>query len=198
MATVAETWDRIHAWLGLNAAQILAELNPGASEEKIKELENKLEVNDLPDDFKESYRIHDGSSAGCFFGTRYNCHTFHTIDEIVEDWSVNKDVLDKEDFGPYDRKEDDPLEFLCHWWNPRWIPFGNNGCGDSISMDLAPTEAGTYGQVFQWYHDGGKFELLAKNFSELLNKFADDLENDKYRVADDGSNSLIFKEYDNI
>jgi len=52
-------WERIEAWLKINAPEILNRLEPGASQAEIENTAAILGV-EFPEDFKASYRIHNG------------------------------------------------------------------------------------------------------------------------------------------
>ena len=70
-------------------------------------------------------------------------------------------------------------------WDSKWIPFGNNGCGNAVCVDLAPSEVGISGQVFLWLQDSGH-KWQTASFTEFLQMFADDLEAGRYKVGEDG------------
>ena len=52
-------WNRIETWLVANAPEILNNLQPGATDEAIKQAEIFLGI-ELPEDVKASYRLHNG------------------------------------------------------------------------------------------------------------------------------------------
>jgi cell wall assembly regulator SMI1 len=54
-------WGRLESWLKKNAPEVLDDLNPWASESEVLELETALGFN-LPEDLKESLRIHNGQA----------------------------------------------------------------------------------------------------------------------------------------
>lgn len=62
MQTVIAAWQRIDLWLATHAPRVFDQLNPGASEADIAEAEATLGFA-LPEDFKASYRIHNGGGA---------------------------------------------------------------------------------------------------------------------------------------
>lgn len=61
MNSVQEAWARIEAWLGAHAPQVLARLPGPASEEQIAQFEALIGVR-LPEDARQSFALHDGSS----------------------------------------------------------------------------------------------------------------------------------------
>jgi hypothetical protein len=58
-APVAESWRRIEAWMSRHCPEVVVSLLPGASERDIARFEEAI-GRPLPEDVKESYRIHDG------------------------------------------------------------------------------------------------------------------------------------------
>ena len=44
MSEIAELWARLETWANANAPKMLEDLNPGATDEQIAELENALGV----------------------------------------------------------------------------------------------------------------------------------------------------------
>src|SRR5687768_15301119 len=71
-AQVSTSWARIKAWLRGNLPETLADLCPGASAALIEEFENTIGRR-LPDDVRESWRIHNGQEGfnipGVIFGS---------------------------------------------------------------------------------------------------------------------------------
>src|SRR5262249_39429588 len=62
-STMKQIWERIHTWLRQHAPAVLDSLRPGATEETLRAAEEAMGVK-LPADVRQSYRIHDGQSAG--------------------------------------------------------------------------------------------------------------------------------------
>jgi len=58
-APVAESWRRIEAWMSKHCPEVVARLLPGVSEEDIVAFEQAIGQK-LPEDVKDSYRIHEG------------------------------------------------------------------------------------------------------------------------------------------
>ena len=53
-------WDRIEAWLKINAPEMMNHLLPGVTEQDIRKAEAIFDLA-LPEEVKASYRIHNGS-----------------------------------------------------------------------------------------------------------------------------------------
>ena len=99
------------------------------------------------------------------------------LKEILAEWKRWKKLTDMGEFknmksGPDKGIRDD-------WWNPGWVPFADNGMGDLFCVDLAPTPAGTAGQVITMNHETSKRELLAPSFAAWLADLAGKIMRDK-------------------
>lgn len=156
--------------------------NDGASDEDFEKLEKALGF-ELPDEFKEVYRIHNGSDNWfVLMGDDWL-----SIEEIIDNYQVWKQLIDEQVFT-----EDDGTDFGSepthdaikpdYWINPKWIPFTQSAGGDNKMIDLDPTASGTVGQVIQMWHDDASRELLAVSLKALFEQYATDLENDEYVI----------------
>lgn len=159
--------------------------NDGASDGDFKKLETTLGLK-LPDDFKEVYRIHNGSDIEGNFVDIF----WLSIDGIINDYQVWKEVFDEGHFLD-DEGRDIGCEPKHHaikadfHFNPKWLPISANGCGDGKMMDLDPTPDGSIGQIIQMWHDEPSRTLEALSLKALFEKFAQDLENDRYVIHPD-------------
>lgn len=170
-----EIWKRIENWLRVNAPSILAHLPEGASDADLSAAESRLSVQ-LPDDFRESYRLHNGSGAVWLFGFES-----YGLDDIAGTWECQQ-------IPPRAGHEEEPVaahgpirEEEC---NAMWIPVGGNQCGDHLMLDLAPAQGGTMGQLFWWDHEDWTAEILANGWRDFLTRFATDLESGRYYAYD--------------
>ncbi|WP_391557905.1 SMI1/KNR4 family protein [Robertmurraya sp.] len=154
-------WERMESWIKDHAPDVLEDLNPGASESEITELETALGVT-LPEDLKESLRIHNGQSGD----SQWLVAGWELLStqRILDEWNVWKELNDKESFKEWDVE---PQEGVANvWWQPAWIPLTYNGCGDHHCLDLAPTNKGKNGQIISMWHDSEEREVLAKNYRQ--------------------------------
>lgn len=163
-----QQWERLEAWLKTNNPEILADLNPPASAEVINELEQKLGVQ-LPHDFVESLRVHDGQRGGADW--LFSGSEFLSSRRILDEWAIWKDLLDGDDF---DDAEAVPAAGIKPvWWSPKWIPFTYNGAGDHLCLDLDPSSQGCSGQVITLWHDDGARKKKADSFAQWFAEFVD-------------------------
>jgi cell wall assembly regulator SMI1 len=78
------------------------------------------------------------------------------------------------------------------WWNINWIPVASDYSGNLYCIDLAPVSSGRTGQIIEFLCEDSPRSLITLSFSDLISKFADDLEKGLYSY-DSESNQLIKK-----
>src|SRR4051812_14658163 len=83
-APVAESWRRIEAWLDEHLPDVRATLRPGVTEKDLAKFE-KLVGRTLPDDVRESWRIHDGQRTV----PAEECHDFPDSEELLYGYSLS-------------------------------------------------------------------------------------------------------------
>lgn len=172
-----EVWKRIEEWLKNNAPAVFEKLASGASETEIAKTERSLPVQ-LPEEVKESYRLHNGHPGWFISGGE-----LLSLEGIEQEWTIWKELLDNGDFqdeGGLEGTSSPDAGIQAHWWNDKWIPVTTNGCGDNLCLDMAPAEGGTIGQIITMVHDHESRSLIAPSFRTWLEDFADDLEAGKY------------------
>ncbi|MDQ6660084.1 MAG: SMI1/KNR4 family protein [Chloroflexota bacterium] len=181
MESIPLLWQRIERWLAAHAPHLLSRLNSGASEVALAQAEATLGIT-LPEDFKASYRLHNGG-ASLFVGMG---ESFFSLERMLGEWSVYQDLKEQEsdwaetepgfltDLG----REHPPIQPV--WWHPNLIPFAADGAGNNWCVDLDPTLGGHVGQVIDWDHEDGPSRVLFPSFQALLCQLADDLEAGKY------------------
>ena len=128
---------------------------PASSVSEISEAEAVMRVQ-FPEDLRKLLFRHDGS--GEFSISPYKIgggnQRFMPLKTIVATWkrmvkigaTLEKDGEFGEQTGPIKQ----------NYWNKRWIPFTENGCGDNIFLDLDPDKEGALGQVVDWWHEKGE------------------------------------------
>ncbi|AOB25797.1 MULTISPECIES: SMI1/KNR4 family protein [Bordetella] len=153
-------WAAFEAYLRGNAPALLADLNPPATEETLRSLQQQLGV-DLPEDFLDFLRGHDGQKghADSLFGD----YEFLSSDRILDAWAFWK--KQSESSSLRDGDAEPAAGVHANWWNTKWIPFAANGSGDYLCLDLAPAEGGSVGQVISVWHDDGARKIKGRNFS---------------------------------
>ena len=175
---ISESWNRIIEWHDRNTPEGEFTLNPGASSQALESFA-QLIGEDLPDDFCESYSMHDG---GNFWLAHFG--ELMSLDNIKGEWKKYKEWQSEGEYAidgdPLwnPRDLDGPIKPI--FWNPKRIFFTDNGGGDHLALDLDPPSDGSRGQVIYHSHEVGPKNCIAISWNEFLGKFADDLESGAY------------------
>ncbi len=179
-----EVWQRIESWLR-DAAPKRFRLTPGASEGEIRAAESTIGCH-LPEDVRESYRVHNGSNRIWLVEQGYlmPLEPPHDLPRrqrvlfrgVVESWQAMQEMLARGYFDTPGGRSRPKGPIKKDWWNPRWIPITDNQCGDSLGLDMDPAKGGQVGQVISWWHERGLIRVLATNLRSWLSGVADDLE----------------------
>jgi cell wall assembly regulator SMI1 len=184
-STISTSWGRIEKWLATAAPDILFSLNHPATEDSLTLLEETVYC-PMPEDFINSWKIHDGQQSGGLFpfsgflGPEPAFGLF-PISEIVREWAMMKELFEGGDYRGLSVRASPAIR--PNWWNLRWIPFAGNGGGDYFCVDLNPISSGTCGQVILFHHDRKERQLLAPSLNSLLEKLADGFESREIVVS---------------
>lgn len=182
-----QTWSKLIKGLDQiadNFKNFNYDLHPGVTDKKILTIEKTIGKN-FPEDFKEFYKIHNGEiehGQGILQGEE-----FLSMERIVEEWNVWKELLEAGDFTDEgeDFKSEPDTGIKDNWWNIHWVPFTYDGNGNHICIDLDPTEEGNYGQIIRMWHDEPVRELLADSFTEWIEEYVDQLNNQEFVYSED-------------
>jgi cell wall assembly regulator SMI1 len=135
----------------------------------------------LPADFKASVAIHNGQDIDSgqtlmpLPSEPEAGYRLMTLDHIATEWQMWMDLIQQGEFAGQESSADEEI-LADTWWQPGWIPFAENGGGDSFCLDLTPSRFGKVGQIITMNHESSRRELLASSFSEWLAELADKLE----------------------
>ena len=179
-----DVWERVESQFRLQAPKRLSQLAPGATPEQIAEFE-RLVGRSLPEDFRQSYAIHDGAY-GVPFGECPDYLLSHDQIAGLLPWM-------REDLIPPSAYRHEPVPegpVRPTWWSEGWVPIVGEGTGDYLCIDLDPAEGGTVGQVFDWGHEYGPTHVLFPSFRAYLEQYASDLERGAIRY-DEGESGWV-------
>jgi cell wall assembly regulator SMI1 len=178
MHTIQMLWKGIDTWYRTKALSVWdPSSSKGVSEEEIAHAETALGVS-FPDDFKASYRIHNG---GCPLPAWPEGLT--SLNRIVGVWQMFKEHRDQDYIDDFPNQLAGPVQ-PSHWL-PKWIPFAWGGYGgEYVCLDLDPGPEGQIGQVVLRTHESEPAKLLAPSFEVWLASIAKDLKSGKYIVVD--------------
>jgi cell wall assembly regulator SMI1 len=188
MDAIDQSWRRIETTSRRHAPPTWPQLAAGASEEAIDQLEAELGVS-LPQDFRTSYRLHDGG----YTMQLVTPMGILPLEQIAQCWQALAELLQDEKWAghpPYYFTEEvvragwqaGPIQPV--WWHRRWIPFGEDIFGNLSCLDLAPAMGGTMGQIIDWDHECGPSRVLFQSFQHLLGALADQLESEINKRAE--------------
>lgn len=164
--TIAERWAQIEAWLAANAPPALATFRPPATPADIAQAEATLGLA-LPAEYKALVSGHNGqTSLGPMVA---NC-TLLALNQLATTRDrIAKLIAD----APPDDDCDPRIERVA--WHDRWVPIGNFQ-RDYLVLDLAPTDAGTHGQLFTCFVDDSARVVIADDCADLLAKLFHELQ----------------------
>ena len=196
--SVIAAWDVIHVWFKTECPALLQKLNPPASDAALSALEKTVGVA-LPEDFKASYRIHDGSNG---WEAPIVGEPMLSVKDIARVWTKFKSfVKDWEAMLPIEASfkkgaiKEDAI-------NPKWIPFLGPDEDNYVGMDFDPGPAGIKGQVINFGVDQFKYGsnrfVLAPSFGEFLNFVADLMSAGNVIVDEEGALSLKQLRHDGV
>jgi cell wall assembly regulator SMI1 len=177
-----DIWRRIVASLAkvVPEDELVLEFLPGATEAEVAEAESRMGLR-LPDDVRESYKVHNGMGD---LGAFYENQRLNVLDEVVSAWHLMCNLVEAfEEFTP----EPPPGPVKRVWANSKWVPLTESGGGQQVCIDLDPPEGGMLGQAIEFCHETGPIRVLAASWRDFLSQFADDLEAGKYRYTFGGN-----------
>jgi cell wall assembly regulator SMI1 len=158
-----QLWQKLENHLREHNPELLADLNPPATDAQVRELEKQLEVT-LPEDFVACLRAHDGQAGLAM--PLFDGYRFLSISEIVTESQLWRNLLKTGMFINFTPRPQ--REIADAWWSGSWVPFAVNDEGDCVCLDLAPTASGANGQIIQVWHDDGDRSVLADSLGEFV------------------------------
>jgi uncharacterized protein len=173
-SSVATIWTEIENWLREHAPGRLGELLPGAEDQAIDALE-KAFGRSLPDDYRQSLQVHDGSA----YLTSYAYLDSGTVEVNIE--SGKKRKADH-------REIHDPTSRVINpvWWSTGWLPIAEDSRGNLICLDSDPGPEGVVGQVLIWEMETGPLATPFRSFTEWLEDYLTGLQDGRFFVDEEG------------
>lgn len=161
-----EQWLRIEQSLSVLDCLAQVRLRPGASAERIVELEQHLGVS-LPEGLRAFLAVHDGQdgNAGLVDGA-----LLLSVDDIRSEWDVWRSIDE-------DEMNADCADFMASrpegyvkplYVNRLWIPQTTDGSGNHVGLDYDPGVKGTVGQVIKFGRDEDTKRVIADSFEGFV------------------------------
>ena len=178
-----EVLDKIESWIKQNIPDLLTDLNDGASNDDILDLERRLDVS-MPVSFKTLYLQHNGQKGDVHSGLFYGM-TFLSIENIFAQWSswdgYYKDIqmVTKESKYCKSIPENRIKKMIA---NPKWIPIAYDHGGNYFGIDLDPDESGNLGQVINFGKDESTKYVIASDLTLFLAWYAQELEGGNFSI----------------
>ena len=188
MSNIMQLWTRLETWSKENAPAMLSELNPGATDEQLDKLEKSL-GRSLPDDYRDSLRIHNGEADGWPFRVFADMGSYHSCDALLEDRSAYLEIAEDQDDDFEDEDGDvitvdGPVKPVT--FHKAWIPIMNSNGDIYWALDFAPEAGGVDGQVIEVDIEGCSWRVVANSFGELMSKYVAALEAGEYEIDSEG------------
>lgn len=182
-AEMQQIWQRLESWLQAELPEV--HLHQGATEAQIRNAETEMEVQ-LPSEFKEFYRVHDGQQ-DTGNGIIFSC-TLLPLEQILQQWRKWVDVA--KDFGDDNEDEDMygsiPEDHVKSWYtNAKWIPFTFDWGGNHIGIDFDPAPKGRSGQIIAFGRDDDYKYVYGQSFKEFIEGIVAELEAGNYVITAD-------------
>jgi cell wall assembly regulator SMI1 len=165
--SVAKSWNTIHQWLDLHAPSVRATLNPPVTGPALEKLRTTV-GRELPADFVESYRIHDGSdrNSGPIIGV-----PLLSVGRIAREMKFIRPKRGQ-NIPPDVPMSARPGAIKEVAWSADWIPFVGPDEQNYLALDFDPGPTGTPGQVISFGADqyiyGTPRYVLAPSFREFM------------------------------
>ncbi|MCP3138354.1 SMI1/KNR4 family protein [Pyxidicoccus xibeiensis] len=178
---MTELWRRLKAWFQDYAPEVVASLNPGATEAQLVQLEERLGRR-LPEDFRESYLLHNGQdddATGLVFGMEiqpldWSMEQMNWLEEFPR---MAPDLLHNEGARPAEAVH----SLRAH---PAWVPVTWDSGGNYMGLDMAPGPRGQVGQVIIFGSRENTNYVVASSWRALLELVLHMLENGNVDLGD--------------
>lgn len=194
MADIAKLWQRLEAWGAANAPKMLEDLNPGATDAQIDELQTAI-GRELPASYIASLKVHNGESDGWPFKVFADMGAYYPSERIPEYWNMRRQVAEQvglefsaEEVADQVKNNiitvEGPVRPATH--RAEWIPVLD--CNGDVfwAIDFAPADGGSPGQIIQVDLEGGYWAVVADSFEKFLANYVEALEAGAFPVQSDG------------
>lgn len=171
--SVSRSWFRIRQRIDEAIPFFDDSLRNGASLREIAAFETRLGQK-LPEDFKHSYRVHNGEDTDLFFfGVE-----FETLEMVRRGWESWCEMLDEKDPAFDVQGMSFPAGAIrCQRRPKRWIPvLYEEWTMSHLAIDLVPGPRGHVGQVILFGLDREAHYVVDRNWATFLDKYASLLE----------------------
>jgi cell wall assembly regulator SMI1 len=193
LKTVAASWAVIHKWLDRHASRVREKLNPPTDEAALARLATTV-GRELPEDFLESYRIHDGAdrASGPIVGV-----PLLSAAAIVKEWKGLRPRRGQDCPAPDQPASARPGAIREVGWSAGWMPFAGPDEENYLALDFDPGPNGKAGQVISFGADqfiyGTPRYVLAPSFREFMAFLAELFAREKVEVPPNEPDSAFLQ-----
>lgn len=166
---------------------------PGASDRALASLEKHV-GQELPEDFKAFYRVHDGQGRKAF-GLVFGLELL-SLRRIKQEWDNWKRV--GEDINPELARlmSSEPKGCVKPLYvNLKWIPFTTDQTGTHLGIDFDPDRKGVVGQVIAFGRNENKKKVLARSFRDYIHLFVTQLRTLQWSLDPEDGWEIQHKQY---
>ena len=191
-----QIWSEILEQIGLVSEAIGKSVNPPATPDEIRRLEETIGIT-LPEDFCNYLSTMNGqrNTEECTRDRNSELpllgfHPFLSITGIIETWAMMNKLF---------AGETEPIEWVTEdkikpfIWRRHWIPFTESEGSQYLILDCDPGKNGTYGQVFCWCAGMDFVEVTASSFGEFSKALLSRLSERKFEITELGA--IEFEDY---
>ncbi|WP_370618167.1 SMI1/KNR4 family protein [Mumia qirimensis] len=177
---VDAAWDIIEDVLRARLPEVAATLRGPVSDTDLDRLTRTV-GKELPTDFIQSLRRHDGQDNPTKLLDLFNHHTLLSAEAMVETSDMLADALGDDSGDVYDWMTPDKVRTVPNIRG--WLPF-TAAEGDSFALDLDPLPPGDPGQVISLPIDGPTPAPEHRSFRDWLAALAQRLDAGAFRIDD--------------
>lgn len=143
----------------LETPQIADDLNPPASKTAVQDLEQHVGLT-LAEDLRQLLTVHNGQIEKG--PPAFGLYSFFSISRMLDRYTSHKSMAgDQKMEQSYDER------LQPFHWHPGWLPVGHWEQTE-LTVDLAPTDKGTSGQVFTLGAAGFAHCVIAPSLNDFL------------------------------
>lgn len=156
-----QLWQRIRETYSEDEEYAEFEFAAPATDSEIELLTET--VGELPAEFIESLKVHNGCTWLLGFGELLS------IEGLIQQWNMYSEWQSNDDYGKGPSWSTDELKgpVKPYWWGQKRIYVTDNS-GDHVTLDLDPPGDGTYGQLIKHCHEVGPKYIIANGWFEFL------------------------------
>jgi len=178
-------WTEIISILRREQLLDACQLNPGATAEQLKELEEHIQQ-PLPPTLSSFLSEHNGQDSTATLGLYLGREVLSTegIRRQWDAWRSIDEALMNEDCADFMSSEP-PGAIKPMYTNHRWIPLTHDYGGNHIGLDFDPDTGGVAGQMIIFGRDEDQKRLLANSFQEFLPLMVAELREADWSFAND-------------